>query len=126
MTFNTNKMLRVKSTHPSFRKMVLVDEGFLATQLEHLAPSSQVTSTAFRVSESPAQLAKPSVSENPTQLVKPMVDDQTIAAVEVVLPTTPLSTKPAAVNAAKRQVVKTRAVPRSVTPGHAPKVLRLY
>ena len=106
-------MIRVKSTHPSFRKMVLVDEDFLASQLEHPASSTHAAT--------PANCA----SECLTQPLKATSDDRPIAPVEAFATTLP-STKPTAAKAAKRQGVKTRPVPRSFKPGHAPKVLRLY
>ena len=103
----------MKSTHPSFRKMVLVDEDFFATQLE-------------RQTSSPATV--PSISPSESATHRPLTvaqDDRPIAPVET-LPPTPLPTKQSAANLAARQSIKTHPVARSFTPGHAPKVLRLY
>ena len=106
-------MIRVKSAHPSFRKMVLVDEDFKASHLERPASSSQVSTPTICVSESP------------TQPLKVMSGDRPIATVEA-LATTPSSAKQTSATDAIRRSIKIRPVARSFTPGHAPKVLRLY
>ena len=115
-TFKESKMIRLKSaTHPSFRKMVLVDEDLLSNLSDRPTPSPPVPpaiSTLESCTEAPAKIGEVARTASFTKEIA----------------TVPKVAKQPNAKRAKRKPMRPRPVARYLTPepGHSPKVLRLY
>ena len=114
MTLNTSRMIRVKSTHPSFRRMILVDEDFLAAQSERSAPASTPAPATCVVERPVTETVKKPEQEG-------FSNPPITTSITSTLPVTQLAGRKR-----KPKVTNVHPVTDSLAPGHSFKVLRLY